>query len=253
MSLLQVVQLTKRFGGLEAVSSLDFHVDKGEIVGIIGPNGAGKTTLFNIISGTIRPTLGEVLYKEEDITALPTHVLAAKGIVRTFQSVTLFPDYTVLDNVFVATHLSGPPSVVGTLFMTGGHRSQQHRRLHAALKVLEFIGLTGERDELAKNLPHGHQRRLGVAIALAARPETLLLDEPMTGMNTEEVKGMMRLVKRINEEGITILLVEHHMTAVMDLCKRLVVLNFGMKIAEGTPDDVSKNEEVIKAYLGTKH
>lgn len=253
MVLLQISNLTKNFGGLTAIDNLSLFVNQGEIAGLIGPNGAGKTTTFNLISGVLRPTNGKILYQGEDITGCRPHVLAAKGIVRTFQLVTLIKDFTVFDNILVATHLQAIPRIWGTFFKSSHYRQQLEFRSRRVLELLDFSGLGDVKNELAQNLPHGYQKRVSLAMALAARPKLLLLDEPMTGMNLEEIQTMMELIRKIREDGIAIFLVEHHMMAVMGLCDRVVVLNFGQKIIEGLPEEVSKNKEVIKAYLGAKH
>ncbi len=250
MLLLQVRNLTKKFGGLPAIRDLDLEVRKGEILGLIGPNGAGKTTLFNVITGVYPPASGSIIYKGEDITGLRTDKSAAKGIVRTFQLTNLFHNFTVLHNILVATHLQSNLGFWSTLFSAPGSRKREKQVLGRAIDILQFVGLEGVKDELAKNLPHGYQRSLGVAIALAVNPELLLLDEPMTGMNLEETKSMISLVKKIQEFGVTILLVEHNMKAVMRICDRIAVINFGCKIAEGSPEEISKNRDVIEAYLG---
>ncbi len=233
-----------------AISELDFSIDEGELLGLIGPNGAGKTTLFNLISGFYRPTSGQVLYRGEDLTGLRPDLVSAKGIVRTFQHTILFSNVSVLQNVLVGTHFLAHLKFWPALFNTGGYREREKKTLDRALELLHFVGLDHVKDEIAHNLPHGYQRSLGVAVALAANPRVLLLDEPMTGMNQEETKQMMELVKKINQGGMTVLIVEHNMKAVMGICNRVVVINFGRKIAEGVPQDIIKNEAVIEAYLG---
>lgn len=252
MLLLELRNLSKQFGGLTAIDDLSLKIGRGEIMGLIGPNGAGKTTTFNLISGVLRPTRGRVEYKGQDITGQPAYRLAAKGIVRTFQLATLIPAFSVWDNILLATHLQGIPTLWGTFFPGRRGSGEQRARVERASALLEFTGLTAVRDELARNLPQGYQKRLSVAMAVAAQPELLLLDEPMTGMNLEEIQAMMELIRKIGSGGMTILLVEHHMMAVMGLCRRLAVLNFGRKIAEGTPEEVSRNPEVVAAYLGGK-
>ncbi len=247
MPLLDVRDLSKRFGGLAAVSSLNLSVETGEIVGLIGPNGAGKTTCFNLLSGFHSPTSGSVVFAGEDITGRRPHEIVARGLVRTFQHTTLFQDLTVLENVLLGLHMHSRAGLRQLLF---SRRVFPPDEVSLSREVLEFTGLAAEADQLARNLPHGHQRVLGIAMALAARPRLLLLDEPVTGMNLEESARVMSLVKTIRDRGTTILLVEHNMKAVMGTCERIVVLNFGQNLAEGPPAAVSTNAEVIRAYLG---
>jgi branched-chain amino acid transport system ATP-binding protein len=245
--LLETHGLTRHFGGLAAVNHVDLTVQEGEIVGLIGPNGAGKTTFFNLLSGFIRPTAGTIRFDGQDLTRLRPHQVVKRGLVRTFQLTTLFQEMTALENVLLGLHLysrTGPGQVLFSRRMFPPDEVARSR------EVLEFTGLASHADQLAKNLPHGHQRVLGIAMALAARPRLLLLDEPVTGMNLEESGRVMALVKTIRDRGMTILLVEHNMKAVMGTCERIVVLNFGQTLAEGTPAEVSTNAKVIEAYLG---
>ncbi len=247
MALLEAQNLTKYFGGLAAVNRVDLAVEEGEIVGLIGPNGAGKTTCFNLLSGFLPPTAGTITFGGKSLTGLKPHHIVARGLVRTFQHTTLFQDMTVLQNVLMGLHLHSRKDLGHVLFSRRAFPQDEIRRCH---DVLAFTGLSALADQLAKNLPHGHQRTLGIAMALAVRPRLLMLDEPVTGMNIDESQRIMALIKTIRDRGTTILLVEHNMRAVMGTCERIVVLNFGQKLAEGIPAAVSNNPDVIAAYLG---
>jgi branched-chain amino acid transport system ATP-binding protein len=247
MALLEAQNLTKYFGGLAAVNRVDLAVEEGEIVGLIGPNGAGKTTCFNLLSGFLPPTAGTIVFAGESIAGLKPHHIVARGLVRTFQLTTLFQDMTVLQNVLMGLHLH---SQKGLGHVLCSWQSFPQDEIDRCYEVLAFTGLRELADQLAKNLPHGHQRTLGIAMALAVRPRLLMLDEPVTGMNIDESQRIMALIKTIRDRGTTILLVEHNMRAVMGTCERIVVLNFGQKLAEGTPTAVSSNPDVIAAYLG---
>ena len=248
--ILEVIKLNKHFGGLAAISELDLDVKDTEILGLIGPNGAGKTTLFNVISGFFPPTNGKVIFNGQDITWLKAHEIAHLGISRTFQATNLFMRISVLENVFTGYHLSYKTNRLKRILRTPAALKEEESLRRKALDVLEFMGLTPLKDELAANLPHGHQRILGVCMALATPPKMLLLDEPVTGMNATETQNMIDLIRQIREKGITIVLVEHDMKAVMNLCDRIVVLNYGQKIAEGLPEEIRENKQVIEAYLG---
>jgi len=250
MALLEVKGVSKYFGGLAALSEFDMEVSEGEIRGLIGPNGSGKTTLYNVISGVYRPTTGTIVYQGEDITHLPPSIIAKMGLVRTFQQTALFMDFTVLQNISVGRHLHAGESVFGVMGSTPHTRQVEKEALKKAEKIVDFMELTHIKDELAVNLPHGYMRALGVSVALAAEPKLLMLDEPVTGMNPTEKAHMLSIIKKIREEGITVLVVEHDMRTVMGLCDYITVLNFGRKLAEGTPKEVQSNEEVIEAYLG---
>ena len=249
MSLLEVRELSRHFGGLAAVNSLTFAVEEGAIHGLIGPNGAGKTTTFNVISGFYRPTAGEVVFGGRRISGLRPSRIAARGVVRTFQATTLFQELTVFENVLVGCHMHSRVGPISALL--GSNRRIERETEASAQEILEFMGLGELRDDETVNLPHGHQRALGIAVALAAQPRLILLDEPFTGMNPEETRRMMALVERVRGQGVTILLVEHDMQAVMGLCEQITVLSFGELLAEGTPDEIRADPAVIEAYLGT--
>jgi len=249
MALLELQKISKNFGGLQAVEELDLSIERGEIVGLIGPNGAGKTTVFNMISGVFKPSAGEILFKDNDITGLKPHSVVNKGLSRTFQLTTLFGNLTVLENILLGFYLKSRIGYRKALFNIGSKRVQA-RLLDDAVGLADFMGIGKKRNELAKNLSHGHCRVLEVAIALATDPELLLLDEPVTGMTAVESAEMMDKIREINKKGISILLVEHHMKVVMGVCERICVLDFGAKIGEGSPKEICNNQQVIKAYLG---
>jgi len=250
LPLLQIRDLNKLFGGLVAVTGLDLDVSEGEILGLIGPNGAGKSTVLNMIGGTILPTRGKIVFNGEDITKLPSYIRAQQGIARVFQQDILFANLTVIENLLVGLHLHLRMGFVGTFLK---RYTPVGKEMELASQTLEFTGLAQHFDELAKNLPHGKQRLLGLAIALATQPKLLLLDEPVTGMNAEEMEAILTLVKVVRERrGITSIIVEHNLRAVMSVCDRIAVLNFGGKIAEGSPKEVVGNPAVIEAYLGTE-
>lgn len=232
--LLRVEELTKSYGGLQAVDGMSFEVEKGSIMGLIGPNGAGKTTLFEVISGFQRPTSGYCYFKEERIDNLKPHQICFRGIGRTFQIPQIFPSFTVFETVLVAAllHLSIKKA-----------RDRTH-------DVLETVGLSEKAEEITENLTIPEQKRLEVGRALASNPELMLLDEVMSGLNVVESKEMIELIQRLQDQGLTFILVEHVMHIIMGLCERIVVLNFGKKIAEGTPEEIANNEQVIEAYLG---
>jgi len=248
--MLEIRGLTKYFGGLSAVSRLDFAVREGEAVGLIGPNGAGKTTTFNLITGFLRATNGTVLFEGKNLVGQTPHTIATMGIVRTFQATSIFPGFTVLQNLVAACYLKPRIGFWEAALHTVSSRRKEKDVLDQAHRILEFVGMGQMKDLPAPSLPHGHKRILGVAIALAAHPKLLLLDEPLSGMNAGEVVVAMELIKKIWSAGTTILLIEHNMKAAMGFCQRIVVLNFGQKIAEGSPKEVRDNRDVIQAYLG---
>ena len=246
--LLEIDALTMRFGGLTAVDRLSFAVEYGAIHGLIGPNGAGKTTTFNIVSGFYVPTSGEVRLRGETISGLRMYEVARRGVVRTFQHSTLFAELTVLENALIGTHMGFPPNIFASIvgLDAANRRAAQAR----AEEALDFFGLAGLAFEPAGDLPHGHQRALGMAVALAARPDVVLLDEPFTGMNPEETRNMMQLMVKLRGSGVTILLVEHDMHAIMGLCDRITCMSFGKLLAEGSPQEIRHHPDVIEAYLG---
>ncbi|MDP1702091.1 MAG: ABC transporter ATP-binding protein [Aestuariivirga sp.] len=246
--ILELQSLRKSFGGLRAVQGISFQLPRGEIRGLIGPNGAGKTTIFNLISGFYKPTAGRILFDGKDISGLNIHDIAKLGIVRTFQATTVFQDFTVLQNVVAGRHLHTHYNILTALTKSG--RDNEFENERRAIEILEIIGLGEKKDELAANLSHGHQKALGLAIALAADPRLILLDEPFAGMNPEETNRMIDLIRKVRDHRITVILVEHDMHAVMALCDKVTVLNFGKLLVEGTPAEVVKNEKVIEAYLG---
>jgi len=250
MPILEVQNLSKKFGGVEALSQVDLVVEPGEVIGVIGPNGAGKSTFFNLLSGVMKPSGGKVVFQGHDVTGMKPHRIAKRGLVRTFQSTLLFSDLSVFDNILVASHIPARANLVADVIGLPVVRHRESETRQRAEDIIELAGLTAVRSKLARDLPHGHQRALGVAVALATDPKLLCLDEPVTGMNAEEIEAMMGFIERIRLQGITILLVEHAMRVVMSVCERIMVLNFGRKIAEGTCNEVQCDTAVIEAYLG---
>ena len=249
--MLHVEQLTKNFGGLAAVNAVDMVVEQGELMGLIGPNGAGKTTFFNLVTGYLRPSSGKVLLDGNEITGKRPHAIASRGMVRSFQQDNVFADFTVFQNVQLACHLHSGITPWQTVLRTRSSRRSEGRIVDKTEEILDVVGIGHLAGVPAGSLPHGHKRMLGIAIALACEPRLLLLDEPLAGMNTAEVDETIALVRKLWEGGLTVLLIEHNMRAAMSLCQRFVVISFGRKIAEGTPDEIRNDPQVIQAYLGT--
>lgn len=251
MALLEIKNMTKTFGGLKAISDVTFSLDKGRIVSIIGPNGAGKTTFFNTLTGIYKPDGGTITFNGKSLVGLRPDQIAGRGIARTFQNIRLFPDMTVIENILVGMHVHLKQSPIETLFRLPGFKKEESEAEQKAARLMKYVGLGRVENELAKNLPYGAQRRLEIARALAADPLLLLLDEPAAGMNPQETEDVTRLFRDIKSEmGITILLIEHDMRVVMNISEDICVMDYGEKIAQGTPEEIRSNTRVIEAYLG---
>jgi len=253
MALLDVVGLTKMFGGLTAVSELSFDIQPGELLSIIGPNGAGKTTLFNLLTGFYRPTSGTITFKGIVITGCKPYQVTRHGMGRTFQLTSIFKQSTVLENVMIGKSHHAAVGVLGSVLRTPATRREEQKIREKARELLSFVGLGDKENKIAGGLTEEAQKRLSISMALATEPKLLLLDEPTGGVNLEEISGLIELVGRIRKSGTSICLIEHKMRMVMSISDRIVVLNYGKKIAEGTPREVANNNEVIRAYLGARY
>ena len=251
--LLQIEGLTVQFGGVTAVDGLNMELRSGEILGLIGPNGAGKTTVFNCITGLLKPKTGKIVFHPEErlsLLELAPHEVISVGIARTFQNIRLFPNMSVMENVLVGRHCRMQGGVWDALLRTSTHKTEEGAERNRAREFLKFVGLEGRNEDLGRNLPYADQRRLEIARALASEPALLLLDEPAAGMNQGEKKSLMQLIGEVQKRGTTILLIEHDMKVVMGISHRVAVMDFGRKIAEGSPESIQNNADVIEAYLG---
>lgn len=251
--LLRAENVSQVFGGLRAVSNFDMQINRGELIGLIGPNGAGKTTVFNFITGVYQPTTGEVEFDGKSVVGLAPYEITQRGIARTFQNIRLFSELSVLDNVKIAKHCHTKYGLLESIFRVGRYESEEKQIEDECRELLKIFKLEDKIDETAKNLPYGAQRRLEIARALATQPKLLLLDEPAAGMNPQETHELMEMIRWIRKNfGLTVLLIEHDMSLVMGICERLYVLEYGMIIATGTPEEIQNNPEVIRAYLGAE-
>jgi branched-chain amino acid transport system ATP-binding protein len=248
--ILEVDSLTLRFGGLTALDEVTFHIDEGEILGLIGPNGAGKTTCFNAVTGVYRPTSGDIRFQGQSLVKMKKHRITQLGIARTFQNIRLFRSMTALENVLVGADAGHSTGIINALFRLPRHRAEEQQGYDRAMELLRFMGIHKQADELAANLSYGDQRRLEIARAMATEPKLICLDEPAAGFNPAEKRTLMELIRKVRDQGYTVLLIEHDMKLVMGVTDRIVVLEFGRKIAEGNPEEIRDNPAVIAAYLG---
>ncbi len=247
---LEVDAVTLKFGGLTALENVSFHIDEGEILGLIGPNGAGKTTCFNAVTGVYRVTSGDIRFNGDSLVGMKRHQITRKGVARTFQNIRLFKTMTALENVLVGADAQHSTGLISALFRLPRHRTEEQQGHERAMELLRFMGIHRHADELAANLSYGDQRRLEIARAMATEPKLICLDEPAAGFNPAEKVKLMELIKKVRDQGYTVLLIEHDMKLVMGVTDRIVVLEFGRKIAEGKPAEIRDNPAVIAAYLG---
>jgi branched-chain amino acid transport system ATP-binding protein len=251
MNCLQLKEVTKRFGGLVAVKGVSFEMLQSQIVGLIGPNGAGKTTIFNLITGNYELNGGQIFFFDQIISGLPTYRIVELGIARTFQTIRLFKNLSALENVLAGCHCRMTSGLFSSMFHTRKHKMQENQAIDNAMHALAFVGLSDHHDQKAKNFSYGNQRLLEIARAMATSPKLIILDEPAGGMNEQETLSLIQLIKKIQAQGISVLLIEHDMRLVMRVCENIVVVDYGQKIAEGTPEKIKNNSKVIKAYLGS--